>query len=367
VNSGQRRRLKTVLAAWGLEAKGLKQVKDVVRVKAAGGRFCLKPLRHGRDRALLVAAVSRHVRSRGFEQVLPLLPTAAGDVCVDAGGDSFILMRWVSGREPNFGRGAELAACVETLAQFHLAARGFVPPAGIGVRDRLGRWVRSFARHLKDLESFHVRAGEASPPTEFDRLYRDAYPWLLSRARQALDTLLSSAYQGHVTRARRQLPVVHGDAAARNFVCDDAGVAWLIDLDNCNYDLRTSDIYRLVRRTIKKQHWDFSLARSIIDHYEQVSPLESAEFPLILARLQFPQKFWRIARRYYRRHSPRFDWAPEKFAAKLHEYLASRTETEEFLRRFAELSASRLEGAVEGQDEVGLTPRRHEAGFHREA
>ena len=64
-------------------------------------------------------------------------------------------------------------------------------------------------------------------------------------------------------------------------------------------DIQIKDLYQFLRKVMEKNSWDQSLGFMIIDTYISVKPLSRDEKYYLYALLVFPEKFWKIANRYY--------------------------------------------------------------------
>ena len=54
-----------------------------------------------------------------------------------------------------------------------------------------------------------------------------------------------------------------------------------------------------MKKVLKRVDWNIEYAEAIIDAYNTVSPLREEEYEVLYAYLLFPQRYWRLANRYY--------------------------------------------------------------------
>ena len=105
----------------------------------------------------------------------------------------------------------------------------------------------------------------------------------------------------------------HGDYNQHQVLFGRDGIA-TTNFMKCRYDVQVSDLYQFLRKILEKQNWSPQLGRAILNAYEQVRPLSSAEWENLRLRLLYPEKFWKLANHYYGRNKA---WLPEKNVEKL--------------------------------------------------
>ena len=95
--------------------------------------------------------------------------------------------------------------------------------------------------------------------------------------------------------------------------------------------VRAFDISNFITKVLKRVDWDFEYAKAIIDAYNSVSKLEDEEYKVLLSYLQFPQRYWRLANRYYYNE---VNWGQNTFASKLQNIIDERENYLKFLDDF---------------------------------
>ena len=88
----------------------------------------------------------------------------------------------------------------------------------------------------------------------------------------------------------------------------------LIDFDYCKREVRTFDISNFMIKVLKRVDWNIEFAKAILDSYNEVLPLIESEYKVLYAYLQFPQRYWRLANRYYYNE---VNWGQNTFGSKI--------------------------------------------------
>ncbi len=326
----QNLQLDTLLQYWGLKTHDWEKIKDVYKVQTDQGVKNLKisPLKP--KRLLYVHHAIAHLIRSGFTSMVPYLPTLDGRTYVVDGMNAYTLFDWIEGRQCDFQNCSELVDSTRIFADFHQKTKGFLPPPGANQREQLGKWARHFVERHRDLQNFKRLAKESSEDP-FAELYLKHADFYLEMAEQAIAKIERTAYDALVAKARETKHFCHGDPAARNFIIGPDHRVFMIDFDSCRLDLPLMDLIKFIRRVLKKYQWSFTAARSVIDAYQQIQPLNEQELAVMGAALNFPQKFWRLSIRHFHNHGRH---TPERSLEKFQKYLRNREAFDRFQREF---------------------------------
>ncbi|HOJ76800.1 MAG TPA: CotS family spore coat protein [Bacillota bacterium] len=291
-----------LLSNWGLSAIKWQKVKDVYRVETDQGLKNLKISPLNPQRLLFVHQAIQYISNKGFSRMVPLIPTLTGETYVAYQDLAFSLFDWIEGRQCDFQNLNELAEATQRLAEFHQKTAGFVPPPNSNMRNQLGKTVKHFEERYQNLLDF-VQLAKTMKDDPFAKLYLEQADLFIPMAELALTRLKNSNYQWLVQVAKLSGKFCHGDPAARNFILTPANTVYLIDFDSCRWDMPIMDLIKFTRRVMKKYNWDVAIAKLIFDAYQEEVRLNQSELNVIKAIFYFPQKFWRIAVRYFHQHN----------------------------------------------------------------
>lgn len=324
--------LSPVLNEYAFSTRQITPVQeDVFKVETDLGDFCLKRADRGEHKMLFIYSVLKHLVDQGFTKVSAPVSTKDGAPLVTSGRDIYFLTKWVPGIPCDFERNTHLAAAARTLAEFHRVSRGLDVLSGGKARTMYRKWPEKFAERLADLETFKEVVRKKGNLTDFEKRYLKYADYFIEKAEEACETLKNSNYQKLARDEEIRGTFTHRDVAARNFIIKN-GKAYLIDFDYCRYDLRMTDVVRLIERTLKHFRWQTHKAEFILEHYNRFFPLKQGECGVMLAFFQFPQKFWRISDRYFRQKKR---WQEEGFLKKLASATRKPEYKEKFINEFA--------------------------------
>lgn len=324
--------IKDLMNEYGLQVLDYEPVRDVARVVTDQGTKCLKGVTYDPTKLIFILSAMDHLYQNGFTRLPRVHRTNGGRPYILGKKKCYFVTDWINGRECNFREPDDLALASTSLAELHLASKGFVAPPGARVKPKWGRWPRKIRSSAMDLLRYKQLARAKPAKSEFDNYFLTYVDYFYGQALKAIDIVGRSKYLQLVEDARRDRTLCHHDYTYHNIMVDDAGRANVIDFDYCTYDVRIQDVGILVTRSGRRNDWDFGLAESTIENYNRVSKLHPEEIKVLHATCQFPKKFWRVANRYYEKKRP---YVEEEFVGKLLKNVMEKEEKEAFLTEMA--------------------------------
>jgi CotS family spore coat protein len=323
-------KLQNILSEWGLDSCSWEKVRDVYKVHTSKGVKNLKVSPLVPARLLFVHQAVQHLIKKGFTKMYPLIPNIHGETTVYDEKHAYSLFDWIEGRQCDYRNKAELLQSIKVLAEFHEKSCGFIPPEHSNMRNHLGKCLHHFEERYHDLLRFQelARADQKDP---FAAAYLANVADFLPMAEQAIAKMKKSAYPRLVERNLVLKPFCHGDPAARNFILTPGNKVFIIDFDSCRLDLPIMDLIKFTRRVMKKYRWRYPIAKQLIDSYQEICPLTSSELAVMKAVFYFPQKFWRLAIRYFDKHAA---YGPERLLRKFQKYVGNKTHLVQFQEQF---------------------------------
>lgn len=246
------------------------------RITAGQGAFCLRrwPAEHpSRDRLEFIHAVLQYIARQGLEMVAVPLADQNGQSILEIGGAFWELTRWLPG-EANFERlpsPHKLAAAMNTLARFHLAAATFGPTEILpspAIADR--------SRQVEALRRGELQRVSAA-------IQESDWPTLLIQARQfldlvprVLDQLANRLLEASQLTAPLQ-PCIR-DIWRDHMLFTGSRVTGLVDFGAMRIDNVACDVARLVGSLVA----DEPVQRTAgLAAYENLRPLSAAERKLV--------------------------------------------------------------------------------------
>ena len=292
----------------------LKANKGVYYLKTNKGERCLKKINYGPQKLLFVYGAKEHLIKNGFNMVDRYFLNIEGEPYALVNEDLYTLSEWLEGRECDFHNMEEVKLAAKTLARMHEASKGYDPPENSKLKSDLGRWPHLMEKRIKSLDKMRDMIRKKNNKSDFDLIYLKSMEFYKEMGKKALDTLQKSSYYELCSIAEDEKSFCHHDFTYHNIILDKENDVHVIDFDFCKREVRTFDISNFMIKVLKRVDWDINFAKAIIESYNSVSPLSKEEYPVLYAYLQFPQRYWRLANRYYYNE---VNWGQGTFTNKL--------------------------------------------------
>ncbi|HOJ10863.1 MAG TPA: CotS family spore coat protein [Clostridiales bacterium] len=304
-----------IVSKYGLKIKSSIPFREGFILATSKGRFLCKETRMKAGRILFVHSAKEHLVNNGFKNLDRYLCTQEGEPYVINNGKCYIVSYIIEGKECDFENRNDVKRASNLLACMHAASKGYIPPAGSLIRDDVGKTPSLFCKRLKEIKRMEKIASRRK--SNFDYIYAAYSNYFYEVGKDALDYILSPIYDKLVNETRLEKIFCHNDLTYSNLILNDNRDS-LINFDFCCYDLKVYDLANLIRRRMRRCNWDIREAKVITDEYNSVNKLTPEDFYVMKIMLQFPQKFWRVANKYY---NSRRSWAERALTDRLEDVI----------------------------------------------
>lgn len=284
---------------FNIKIESIKANKGIYYLRTNKGERCLKKINYGPQKLLFVYGAKEHLIKNGFKKVDRYFLNIDEEPYAIVNEDLYTLSEWLGGRECDFHNIDEVKLAAKSLAMMHEASKGYEPPENSKLKSDLGRWTQLMAKRVKSLDKMRDMLRKKSSKSEFDVIYLKSMDFYKDMGQKALRNLEGSSYYELCAISERDKSFCHHDYTYHNIVLNEDNDVYVIDFDFCKREVRTFDISNFMIKVLKRVDWDINYARAIIDSYNSVSELNNAEYKVLFAYLQFPQRYWRLANRYY--------------------------------------------------------------------
>ncbi len=255
--------------------------------------------------------VLAHLRTEGFRNVDLVLPNREGGLCsADKDETRYIVKDWYEGRECDVNSLPDVLASVRVLAALHKQMR-LPREEGEGYGDiPLLEELERKMRELRKVRKFiRTRRGK----NEFEQQFLDLYGVFEEEAEKTMEELRTGGGSSLYEKSFQEGCIVHGDYNHHHILFLRKGEA-VTDFGRCHYGVQVGDFCQFLRKVLEKRNWDQEYGRRMILEYQKIRPLDGQEYLELKLRLQYPEKFWKLANHYFASNKA---WLPKKNTEKL--------------------------------------------------
>lgn len=309
----------------------IKASKGIYYLKTNKGERCLKKINYGPQKLLFVYGAKEHLIKNGFDTVDRYFLNIDGEPYALVNEDLYTLSEWLEGKECDFHNIEQVKVAASTLARLHEASKGYDPPENSKLKSDLGRWPSLMEKRIKSLDKMRDMIRKRNRKTEFDLLYLKSMDFYKQIGKEALKTLKESEYTRLCEIAEQEKGFCHHDYTYHNIILGENNSVSVIDFDYCKREVRTFDISNFMIKVLKRNNWNIAFADAIIESYNSVSNLMECEYKVLYSYLQFPQRYWRLANRYYYNE---VNWGQNTFDSKLESIVNEKDQYLKFLEEF---------------------------------
>lgn len=311
----------------------LKANKGIYYLKTNKGERCLKKINYGPQKLLFVYGAKEHLVNNGFSNVDRYFLNTDGEPYALVNEDLYTLSEWLDGRECDFHNIEEVKIASKTLAKLHEASKGYDPPENSKLKTDLGRWPSLMEKRIKSLDKMRDMIRKKNNKSNFDLLYLKSMEFYKEIGKKALNELNESNYYELCSIADMNKSFCHHDYTYHNIIFSKDNNVSIIDFDYCKREIRAYDISNFMIKVLKRCDWNLEYAKAIISSYNKVSEIREDEYKVLYAFLLFPQRYWRLANRYYYNE---VNWGQNTFANKLESIINEKENYLKFLDEFKE-------------------------------
>lgn len=314
-----------------IKIEKLKPNKGIYYLKSNKGERCLKKVPYGEQSLAFIYGAKEHLAKNGFENIDRYFLNIEGEPYALVNEDIYTLSTWINGRECDFTNIDEVKIATKKLANLHEASKGYETPENAKHKSDLGRWSHLMEKRGKALEKMRGMARKKNLKSDFDIIYLKNIDFYKDLAIKANKILNDSKYLSLCEEAEKEKMFCHHDYNHHNIIIGEDNEVYVIDFDYCKREIRAYDIANFMKKVLKKNKWNIKYAKAIIDSYNEVSPLKEEEYEVLYAYLLFPQRYWRLANRYYYNEVM---WGQNVFLNKINNIISEKENYMKFIEEY---------------------------------
>lgn len=279
------------------------------------------------------AMVKASLREKGYIYIDGFVANKEGSYLTDDGeGQKYVLCDWYEGRECSTRDKEEILRSVAHMAWMHKGMCCISRNEEIYQVFCQENMFEEMTRRRRELKTIRNYILKKKQKNAFDRKFMEVYQEFDEVGAAAQELLDKTGYAGLLQDSRREQRLCHGDYTQHNVIFTGEEMA-LVRFDKMNMELQIYDLYVFMRKMMEKNHWNRGLGIAMLKTYDRVMPFHPGQINCLYGMMAFPEKFWKIANRYY---NSRKSWFSAQNMDKLDKLIRERKERQAFLTKMEE-------------------------------
>jgi len=157
-------------------------------------------------------------------------------------------------------------------------------------------------RHNKELKKIQKFICKVKRKNSFENLFLQVF-WDYYRQGTECTLMLQTVLRGENQVSTKNVfsnhyGICHGAFNQHNVILGPGSEA-IVHFERFSKGNQLNDLYQFARKTMEKNHFDFSLLKNIFETYSQKIELTKEDYHYIYILFSYPEKFWKIANSYY--------------------------------------------------------------------
>lgn len=234
-------------------------------------------------------------------------------VTEDNSGSKYIIKNWFQGEECNLRDMKDVVRTAGNLAILHnyLENNHFT-------EEELKYYTQNnfsevFEKHNRELRRVRSYVRDKKQKNEFEVCFLNVFDQFYEQGEKAIHIIKESCYKALLEASMEKQSICHGNYTYHNVILLKGEIA-TTNFEKACVGIQVVDLYQFLRKTMEKNDWNISYAKTIIDEYNRNRNISKEEFNMLYVLLLYPEKFWKITNFYY---NGKKSWIPQRNIIKL--------------------------------------------------
>lgn len=310
-----------ILEQYDLEVNAISKGRESYHCDTNQGQMVLREYRGSKERAEFLGEMSAYLKEQGLFVPAVARTREGGPISVDEDETKYLLTDLFAGAECDTKSREDMTEAVRQLARLHNMAERYEGEIPEFVKSAPDSLLQLYEKHNRELRKVRNYIHDKKKKNEFEVMFAAQYAGFVKKAEEVTEMLKE------IQPDEQSFGFCHGDYNQHNIIFTKQGTA-IINFDCFSYHVRVSDLANFLRKMMEKNNWNMGLGMDLIKAYDQIRKLSPQELRYLYLYLAYPEKFWKIANRYYNSHKA---WLSGRNIEKLERVIAQEEAREQFL------------------------------------
>lgn len=207
-------------------------------------------------------------------------------------GMKYTLHHWCKGRECDVKSRSDILCAAAGLGRFHRVCQSFCPSTEAAWKEETPG--QEYLRHTKELKKIYQFIVKRKKKSPFESLFIQCFHDFYRQCKGICEEIQGRNW----SESACVRYVCHGDFNHHNVILFGGKLVFL-HFFKAGYGIQIFDLCNFMRKIMEKYGWDQRLGMAMLDAYHRENPLDEDSFWQLYYRIAFPEKFWKLANRYY--------------------------------------------------------------------
>ena len=318
-----------ILEQYDLELGSISKGRESYHCDTNQGQKVLREYRGSKERAEFLTEMLSYLRGQGLLVPTVIRTREESPVAVDEDETKYMLTDLFTGAECDTKSREDMLEAVRCLAKLHNVSEKYGGEVPEFVKTEPNSLLQLYEKHNRELRKVRNYVHDKKKKNEFEMLFAGQYAGFMEKAGEI------TALLREIQPEERTFGFCHGDYNQHNVIFSRQGIA-SVNFDCFSYHVRVSDLANFLRKMMEKNNWNTGLGMDFIRAYDEVRRLSGQELRYLYLYLAYPEKFWKIANRYYNSHKA---WLSGRNIEKLEKVIAQEGAREQFLQMLFHFTA----------------------------
>ena len=296
----EKRLLELVQFHYGLTIHNVIPIADKWLLETEGSTYTLSRVIY-RDTAYweLVERLLNHIQQSGLQPFTRIVRTNSKKLMFSGFHSRYMLWQHRHGSRCQWHDRVTWSSIGQTLATLHRATRDFPLQSADHKYRAAGNWTDLWEQTVVRLDAIRAACELSTERQRVDRLWLDLHTYTRTMVETALNYLHRSGGDESVLTLLSEGVIGQHQLRRKSWGVDTSGRYRLMDWEQTVIDIPVRDLAQMIHLARGSKQAFRERVSLLLAGYQAVRPLKAAEWPLLFARLLFPEPMVQTARELY--------------------------------------------------------------------
>lgn len=294
-------KMEEVIKQYPVQLNGKRRIRGAILLETKEGLFSLSNYKDSLKKLQFQEQVKQKLVEEGYSYVDKGVLNVNGELLTkDNRGNYWLLKRWFKGRECNLLDEEEILLATIHLAKLHnlMQIADISSETGAESENKSKNITEVMNRHVREMKRVYNYIRNKKQRNEMELCILKLFPEFYEQASRVQEYFTKNDYVKLQQKCIEEKRIYHGNYNYHNVLFQEQQII-TTNFEGVGLGVQIVDLYDFLRKIMEKNNWNSKQGIKILDAYQQIRPLETAESQFLYLLLIFPEKFWKQINFYY--------------------------------------------------------------------